>query len=206
MSSSDQRAAKRAIRQHVIAARAALDESDRRVRGEQLAARAGRLVAAAGTDTVSAYVSTGGEPDTIELIDSLTRSGVRVLLPLLCEDFDLEWAVYEPGRLVEARFGILQPTGASLGKEAIAEAGVVFCPGVSGTERGERLGRGGGSYDRSLSRSDPAAHRCLLLYDDEVVGAVPVEPHDELVDYLCTPSRLIEASPGRLQHQGVVGR
>lgn len=206
MTSSDQRVVKREIRLHVIAARAALAESDRRARGEQLADRAGRLVTAAGADTVSAYVSTGGEPDTIELIDRLTRSGVRVLLPLLCDDFDLEWAVYEPGRLVEARFGILQPIGANLGKEAIAEAGIVFCPGVAGTERGERLGRGGGSYDRALARTDPAAHRCLLLYDDEVVDAVPVEPHDELVDYLCTPSHLIETSPGRLEHQGVVGR
>jgi 5-formyltetrahydrofolate cyclo-ligase len=140
------------------------------------------------------------------LIDRLTGSGVRVLLPLLCEDFDLEWAVYEPGELTAARFGIMQPTGRSLGKGAIAEAGIVFCPGVAGTARGERLGRGGGSYDRALGRADPAATRCLLLYDDEVLASVPVEPHDELVDYLCTPTRLIEASPGRFEHQGGVGR
>ena len=84
----------------------------------------------------------------------------------------------------------MQPTGPSLGKDAVVEAGVVFCPGVAGTLRGERLGRGGGSYDRALARTDPAASRCLLLYDDEVLDAVPVEPHDALVDYLCTPSGL----------------
>lgn len=201
-----EREAKRELRRHVIAIRQALPDAHLATTADQLADRAVTLVTERGASTVSAYVSTDGEPGTIALLDRLTANGTRVLLPLLCEDFDLEWAEYQPGALREGRFGIMQPTGSSLGKEAVGEAGVVFCPGVAGTQRGERLGRGGGSYDRALARTDPAASRCLLLYDDELLDSVPVEPHDALVDFLCTPSRLIEASPGRFEHQGRIGR
>lgn len=197
---------KREIRRRVVATRLAKQPTELAGTADQLASRATTLVEHRRASTLTAFVSADGEPGTLPLIDRLTASGVRVLLPLLCEDFDLEWALYVPGGLAVARFGIMQPTGPSLGKAAISEAGLVFCPGVAGTERGERLGRGGGSYDRALTRADPAATRCLLLYDDEVLGAVPIEPHDELVDYICTPTRLIEASTGRLEHQGGVGR
>lgn len=204
--SAPERELKRGIRHRVVAARTALSASALTRTADQLADNAASLVEQRGVSTVTAYVSTEGEPGTIPLLDRLTGNGVRVLLPLLCDDFDLEWAVYEPAALTQGRFGIMQPTGPSLGKDAVVEAGVVFCPGVAGTLRGERLGRGGGSYDRALARTDPAASRCLLLYDDEVLDAVPVEPHDALVDYLCTPSGLIVASPGRFEHQRLIGR
>lgn len=206
MPTKEERDAKREIRRTVIAIRAGLPEPTLTATSHQLAERAMQIVASLDAHTVTAYVSGDGEPGTGPLIDRLIDAGVRVLLPVLCDDFDLDWALYEPGELVEARFGIRQPSGRRLGKEAIHEAGVVFCPGVAGTLRGERLGRGGGSYDRALGRAAPAAGRCLLLYDDEILDSVPVEPHDASVDYLCTPARLIEVSPGRLEHQRVVGR
>jgi 5-formyltetrahydrofolate cyclo-ligase len=72
------------------------------------------------------------------------------------------------------------------------------CPGVAGSRAGDRLGRGGGSYDRALARSAPTTLRCLLLYDDEVVDAVPTDAHDERVDVLVTPTRTLWTSAGRL--------
>ena len=53
---------------------------------------------------------------------------------------------------------------------------------------GVRLGRGGGSYDRALARVRADLEIVALLYDDEVVPALPREPHDHLVTAALTPA------------------
>ena len=63
-------------------------------------------------ETVCAYVPVGGEPGSIELIDSLLQRAVRVLLPVARHNpaglpLTLLWGEYRPGGLVRARFGLL---------------------------------------------------------------------------------------------------
>lgn len=142
--------------------------------------------------TVAAYVSVGREPGTRALLDALHARGVRVLLPVLLPDNDLDWAAYEgDDGLVPAARGLLEPDGPRLGPDAVLDADVVLLPGLAVDGRGMRLGRGGGSYDRVLARLATAgAHPALvvLLYDNEVVAQVPVEPHDHPVDAVVTPA------------------
>ncbi len=147
--------------------------------------------------TVAAYVSTPDEPDTGPAIEALRRRGTTVLLPLLCEDLDLDWAELTDDGLRPGRFGISEPVGPLLGSNAIDNAGVVLCPGLAGSRDGKRLGRGGGSFDRALARIGPSVIRALLLYDDELIDVVPTEPHDQSVDVIVTPERLVWASPAR---------
>ncbi len=145
-----------------------------------------------GPPTVAAYVSIGGEPSTRALLDRLRSAGVRVLLPVLLPDNDLDWALYEGAeRLVRAGRGLLEPDGARLGPEAVTQADVVLLPGLAVDHGGLRLGRGGGSYDRVLARLERAGARAslvVLLYDAEVLAEVPVEPHDRHVHAAVTPS------------------
>lgn len=54
---------------------------------------------------------------------------------------------------------------------------------------GTRLGRGGGSYDRVLARVDPGILTVAAVYDSELLGSVPAEPHDRAVRAVVTPSR-----------------
>lgn len=142
--------------------------------------------------TVAAYVSVGREPGTRALLDALHARRVRVLLPVLLPDNDLDWAAYEGGdSLVPAARGLLEPDGPRLGPDAVLDTDVVLLPGLAVDGRGMRLGRGGGSYDRVLARLATAgAHPALvvLLYDNELVAQVPVEPHDHPVDAVVTPA------------------
>ena len=142
--------------------------------------------------TVATYVSVGNEPGTSPLIDALQTSGRRVLLPRLLPDNDLDWSAYEgPGTLARAGRGLLEPTGRLLGVEAIAQADVLLVPGLAVDARGNRLGRGGGSYDRALGRVPVGTLTCVLLYDHETGQPVPVEPHDRRVDAAATPSGIL---------------
>ncbi len=156
-------------------------------------ARADLLLATLGPPpaTVAAYLSTPDEPGTVLIVDALRAAGVRVLVPLLRREPD--WAAYEGRDCVrEGRWGIPEPTGPALGAVALAEAAVVLVPGLLGTPRGERLGRGGGWYDRALLHRSPDTTTVLLLNDDEVVAALPTEPHDLRVAAIVTARRWLD--------------
>ncbi|MBJ7357791.1 5-formyltetrahydrofolate cyclo-ligase [Nocardioides sp.] len=142
--------------------------------------------------SVAAYVSVGSEPGTGWLLRDLAAAGKRVILPVLLPDGDLDWAVYAgDGSLAPARLGLLEPTGPRLGVDAIATPDAVLLPGLAVSATGDRLGRGGGSYDRALARVPVGTFTCVLLHDDEVGVDVPVEPHDRRVTAAATPTRIV---------------
>ncbi|UXY20326.1 5-formyltetrahydrofolate cyclo-ligase [Streptomyces cynarae] len=187
---------KRMLRQGFLAVRSALTADDVREAAAALAERALELPELAHARTVAAYVSVGSEPGTLALLEALRVRGVRVLLPVLLPDNDLDWGTYAgPESLVSVRHGgrmaLLEPAGERLGPEAVREADAVLLPGLAVDARGMRLGRGGGSYDRVLSRLERAGAEpvlVVLLYDAEVVERVPEEAHDRPVHAVVTPS------------------
>ena len=187
---------KRSLRREILAVRNRLTADDLRETSAALAGRALELPELGQAGTVAAYVSVGSEPGTRALLDALHARGVRVLLPALLPDNDLDWGPYEgEGSLARVQHGgrmaLFEPTGERLGPDAVTTADAVLLPGLAVDARGMRLGRGGGSYDRVLARLERAgAHPALvvLLYDSEVVEHVPEEPHDRPVHAVVTPS------------------
>lgn len=138
--------------------------------------------------SVAAYVSVGTEPGTTRLLEALRAAGKRVILPITLPDLDLDWAPYTGSEsLAAARFGLLEPVTPRLGIDAIATPDVVLVPALAVSWEGHRLGRGGGCYDRALARVPVGTFTCVLVYDDELGVAVPVEPHDRPVTAAVTP-------------------
>jgi 5-formyltetrahydrofolate cyclo-ligase len=186
---------KDAIRAAVRASRAA------RTPNEQLAddrARTELLLAALDGWTptvVAAYASAGTEPGTGELLEALAARGATVLLPLLTPTAEgprrtPDWAVYE-GRagLRCGLWGIPEPTSEPLGVAAIEQAELVIVPGIAGTLAGDRLGTGGGWYDRALAGT--TSERWLLLNDDELYESLPLDPWDLPASAIVTPTRVV---------------
>lgn len=180
---------KTAVRDQVLAARRAisierLGRASQAIAAHLLADESVRRAA-----TVAAYVSVGREPGTTLMLDALRGAGTRVIVPVVLPALDLDWAVYDgPGSLVTARRGLLEPTGPRLGVNAIATADAVLVPGLAVSSSGQRLGRGGGCYDRALARVPAGTFTCVLLHDGEVGREVPVEPHDRPVTAAVTPT------------------
>jgi 5-formyltetrahydrofolate cyclo-ligase len=144
-------------------------------------------VSAAGT--IATYYSIGTEPDTRRLIFALWKRGSYVVLPVLLPDGDLDWASYEgPDSLAPGPHGLLQPVEPARGPATVARADIVLAPALAVDARGYRLGRGGGSYDRALARVGGQVPTIALLYDDELLPAVPTEPHDQRVRLVARPA------------------
>jgi 5-formyltetrahydrofolate cyclo-ligase len=186
MSDTAAHRSKAAVRSQLLARRRQRDPADD---GHRLAQRVLALLDSPAA-TVCAYVATAGEPPTAELLDRLLAGGHRVLLPVLLDDLDLDWAAMTSGTaLLPGGSGLLEPDGPRLGTDAVAGADLVVCPGLAADLGGVRLGRGGGSYDRALART--RARRVLLLHDDEVLESVPAQPHDQPVDVIVTSTRTL---------------
>ncbi|NRQ38537.1 5-formyltetrahydrofolate cyclo-ligase [Nonomuraea sp. NN258] len=141
---------------------------------------------------VACYWSTGTEPSTHGLVFALWKHGATVILPVLQDDDDLDWAVYDgPDTLAPGRFGIMEPVDTRRGVDAVRTAALVIVPALAvDRTSGGRLGRGGGSYDRALARVGPNVPTVALLHDGELIDGVPAEPHDHGVRYAVTPSGL----------------
>jgi 5-formyltetrahydrofolate cyclo-ligase len=176
--------AKAELRRELRARRNERDDDERARLGAALAGHA----AALGSGPIAAFVGIRGEPATLPLLAALGARGVRVLLPLLRDDLDLEWADYDgdPEHLLPGPRGVLHPVGASLGLAGIAAAALVLAPALAVDAAGRRLGQGGGSYDRALART--GAPVLAVVFDDELLEAVPTQPHDRPVNGALTPT------------------
>jgi 5-formyltetrahydrofolate cyclo-ligase len=176
--------AKRELRRALRAQRAARTAEEVAAAGETLAAHAAEL----GQGPIAAFVGIRGEPPTLPLLAALCARGIRVLLPVLRDDMDLEWVEYASASqpLVEGLRGVLHPAGPSLGLAGIAQVALVLAPALAVDGQGRRLGQGGGSYDRALART--GAPVLAVVYDDELVPAVPAEAHDRPVGGTLTPT------------------
>jgi 5-formyltetrahydrofolate cyclo-ligase len=63
---------------------------------------------------------------------------------------------------------------------------VILVPGVAFTRAGQRLGRGGGYYDRLLAALPATALRLGVCFEVQIVEELPDEPHDMTVDAVVT--------------------
>ena len=138
---------------------------------------------------VMLYASCGGEVDTHGIIRRLLDEGKAVALPVVDGDDTLPCSVKSFDDLAEGAYGILEPQS----REPIdtADISVVIAPGVAFDEKCNRLGRGGGHYDRFIASLPEDVPTVALAYELQIVESVPVEPGDRPVDFVVTEKRLL---------------
>jgi 5-formyltetrahydrofolate cyclo-ligase len=73
---------------------------------------------------------------------------------------------------------------------------LVLVPLIGATLAGQRLGQGGGYYDRTLARLRATGRVTALglAWDAQIVAALPADPWDEMLDWIATPTRLVECA------------
>lgn len=192
---SDPAALKAALRARLRQARGARQLHDREAAGLGIARSAESLLPA-GTSAVACYRSMPTEPGTEPLLRALHEQEVGVWLPRI-HGRDLRWVLTDRGsRYATGPLGIREPTGEGVpSDEALGTATVVLLPALAVDADGRRLGQGGGFYDRTVSALTPHADGgpllAAVLFDEEILAAVPVEPHDCRVAAVVTPTRVV---------------
>jgi len=182
-----------ALRTKILAARNSLPPEERQRKSRTIAERLLALPEFAGARSIFAYVSFRSEVETLDLIARCLKKGAVVSVPLTlpAEYRLLAHAITDPSRdLVPGYCGIPEPLP-TLPLMDPASIEVVVVPGSVFDVHGGRLGYGGGYYDRFLQSAAPQALRIGLAFDLQVVAAVPLESHDQQLDYLITETRTI---------------
>ena len=140
-----------------------------------------------GATNIASYISYEFEPETSDINQRLIKDGKKVFLPRLLENNDIQWVSWNGSseNLTKVE-KIYEP----IGDAVEVELDVIILPALHVDRMGNRLGQGGGSYDRALSRSK--AFKIALLHYGELTSEIlPVQPHDEKVDATATPEIIV---------------
>lgn len=177
------------IRKAIIAQRDAMTAAGRRDLSERISARLLALDAYRAARCMMAYVSFGAEFDTARFIDDVLASGKQLVLPKVeraSRALKL-YAVRDPGRdLVAGVWGIREPRVDLCPEVPASRIEFSLVPGVAFTRRCERLGYGGGFYDRLIRGWERRPHLVAAAFGLQVVPELPVSPADQQVDLVVT--------------------
>ena len=77
---------------------------------------------------------------------------------------------------------------------AIEDIDLVLTPGLAFDNKGNRLGRGGGYYDSFFNLKRFRAHKCGLIFANQIVESVPTEHYDEPVDFFVTDHGIVHCN------------
>ncbi|HEY3590642.1 MAG TPA: 5-formyltetrahydrofolate cyclo-ligase [Buttiauxella sp.] len=146
--------------------------------------------------TVALFLSFDGELDTTPLIRMLWQAGKTVYLPVLhpFSKGNLLFLRYtENSHLVMNRLKILEPKLDVRDVLPLDKLDVLITPLVAFDEQGQRLGMGGGFYDRTLQHwQQHGLWPVGLAHDCQYVPALPAEEWDIPLPAVVTPSRIWE--------------
>ncbi len=128
---------------------------------------------------IGLYHPIRGEVDVFAILEALPQRSVY--LPRVKGE-RLEFvSVGEGDELVEGAFGILEPEGPVVDPRILD---LVVVPGIAFTEAGNRLGYGGGFYDRFLASLDCT---CVGVCQDLfLTDYLPMQSHDQRMDFVIT--------------------
>ena len=128
------------------------------------------------------YYSLPDEVNTHTFIDEMTALGKTILLPVVKDSENMEIREYSGRKdLTEGSFHIMEPTGNLFPPERYGEIEVGVIPGMSFDERGNRLGRGKGYYDRFLKKV-PTLFKIGICFDFQKTDTIPTEETDIRMD------------------------
>jgi 5-formyltetrahydrofolate cyclo-ligase len=140
--------------------------------------------------TIGLYHATSDEAPTRGYAQFFLEAGHDIALPFFAgAKAQMEFRTFSDpfgeSDLERGPFGVLQPTDDLY--EIVPD--VVFVPLIGFTPAGDRLGQGGGHYDRWLA-GHPQTRAIGLAWDSQCVDELPMEAHDQRLHMIITPTRI----------------
>ncbi len=213
MDTRDIAVAKAETRRAVAESLAQLTPSRRRAAGIAVAQRVAGLPVVQAARTLMAFLSLPTEIDTWPLLRWAWGDGKRIAVPrieaaggtaatlrqrtmvaVLLAPADVEGVATHPA-VRPGPLGILEvPDAPPL---AASEIDVLLMPCQAVDRRGNRLGKGGGFFDRFLKMPGLRAARIVLAFHEQVLDEVPVGENDVPVEMIVSDAEVLTFEVGR---------
>ena len=171
----DKKALRRAIRER----KRAMTEAEIVLRSEKLGVLFCSSEAYKNTKTLYGYLPYNQEVRTVPILERALRDGKRVAVPKIYGDTMKFLYLDDLSKVEKNDMGIPEP----IADEPVAEdkTALVLMPGLAFTKSGDRMGYGGGFYDRFLAE-EPNHPTVALCYEFQIVDSLPTEEYDIPVD------------------------
>ncbi len=147
---------------------------------------------------IAIYLTNDGEIDTSILIEDLKKRGKTLYLPIMqpCTKGHLNFVRWHAAtRMIKNKFNIAEPVAVKEDVIPTAFLELICMPLVAFDEQGNRLGMGGGFYDRTLAFMTQACvgNKPALLglaYEIQKIDSLPTESWDIPLDAIATDKKL----------------
>ena len=182
---------RQAIRTEVRQRRKQLTQQQQQVFALQATQRIASHPKVQQAKTLSVFLSFDGELDTAPLIDRLWQDGKKLCLPVLhpFTEGHLLFLNYRPdSKLVRNRLNILEPELDVREILPLDQLDIILTPLVAFDSAGQRLGMGGGFYDRTLQHwREKGPYPIGIAHDCQQVDTLPTEEWDIPLPEILTP-------------------
>ena len=174
---------RKALRRMLIRARNGLTPAERAERSARAVERLADSEVFRAAKTVMIYDHVGGELSLDSLLTHPASAGKQFCYPLCVSRTEMIAMI--PGAWQSGAYGIREPVRELSREVAPEELDLVVCPGTGFDPACNRMGMGGGYYDRYLPRC-VRAHIVLVAFEVQKVPALPVDPWDRSVEQVFT--------------------
>ena len=191
---------KKRLREKLLKTRDSIHTEIRAVKESEIENRLFSLDIFKQAKPILMYVSFRSEVATRTSINTIIKLGKKLVLPLVDTRHKV-LKLYEVKSIDELKpgyMGILEPGILRYRRCSLKEIDLVIIPGTGFDPGGNRLGYGGGYYDRLLSMEARELAEVnhiptiALAFEEQIGEEIPSEPHDIKVDMIVTDKRLIK--------------
>jgi 5-formyltetrahydrofolate cyclo-ligase len=187
------------LREETLLRRNAIPSATRVLHSADILQRLFEQAFVAGARWIEFYVSYGSEVETTGMIAHALAHGKRVAVP----------KVEGPGRMILSEVlnpvrelepgwrGIREPKAEFVRPVPVGEMDALVVPGTAFDEKGGRIGKGIGFYDRFLAQAAGRIPIVGVAFETQLVPDIPVFPHDIPVDWIITEKRVIDCKGNR---------
>ena len=182
------------IRKQIRQARQQLSAFEQQQAAQSLCQQFLSLPELSQSQHIAIYLHNDGEIATTELITALWQLGKSVYLPIL-HPFTAGYLVFQRYQATTAmtanKYGIAEPKLNCEEIKVAAELDLILTPLVAFDAQGQRMGMGGGFYDRTFANQPLAQRRMIgLAHDCQRVDNIPTEAWDVPLPVVITPSTI----------------
>lgn len=180
------------IRNVIRKRRSALSEAEQIIAKENLASSIFTNLYLRTKSNIAIYLSNDGECQTDNFIEQCWEQGINTFLPVIhpFSKGHLLFLAYDSNtKLIPNRYGILEPKLSSQTLIPLEQLDIIFTPLVAFDDVGNRLGMGGGYYDRTLINKQAHTKVVGLAHDCQKVDTLPVESWDVPLPEIITPTQ-----------------
>jgi len=184
---------KNAIRKEVLGRRDRIPLELKGIKDSSIKQRLLALPEFLSAQSVLFYASFRSEVETSGIIRESLSMGKRAILPKVDkENHRLQlYEIKSISELIKGYMGIPEPRPSKEGIMILEDIDLVVIPGAGYDYAGNRIGYGGGYYDKLLSGKKKNTPVIALAYEEQLVDAIPAEKHDVKVDMIVMDQRVI---------------